>query len=81
MLGKEPWQRVCPQRAYYLVAARAYVGEDGQPDNPSLAKVTGITPTADCQNAIKETILKSLYTPAMADGYPVPSTFVEMFSN
>jgi hypothetical protein len=38
-------------------------------------------PTLDCQNAIKDTILSSLFTPAMADGYPVPSAFVELFSN
>jgi hypothetical protein len=81
VIGKEPWQGICPQRAYFLVAAKAFVGEDGQPGNPSLIRVTGIMPTVDCQNAIKETILQSLFTPAMADGYPVPSTFVETFSN
>ena len=81
VIGKEPWQGVCPQRAYFLVAARAFVGEDGKPENPSLERVSGIMPTADCQNAIRETILQSLFTPAMADGYPVPSAFIETFSN
>jgi hypothetical protein len=80
-IGKEPWQDICPQRAKYLLIARAFVGEDGRSSNPSLERVSGIMPTADCQNAIKETILQSSFTPAMADGYPVPSAFVESFSN
>lgn len=80
-LDKEPWQRVCPQRARFLLIARAFVGEDGRAGHPSLEKVSGIIPTMDCQNAIKETLLQSSYTPAMADGYPVPSAFVEMFGN
>lgn len=80
-IGKEPWQDVCPQRAKYFVIARAFVGEDGRAGHPSLERVSGIMPTADCQNAIKETLLQSWYTPAMADGYPVPSAFVESFSN
>jgi hypothetical protein len=80
-IGKEPWQDICPQRARYLLIARAFVGEDGRSSNPSLERVSGIMPTADCQNAIKETILQSIFTPAMADGYPVPSAFVESFSN
>ena len=80
-IGKEPWQDICPQRAKYLVAVRAFVGEDGEPGNPSLERISGIMPTPDCQNAIKETILQSSFTPAMADGYPVPSAFVETFSN
>ena len=81
VIGKEPWQHICPQRAKYLLIARAFVGEDGRAGNPSLERVSGIMPTADCQNAIKETLLQSSYTPAMADGYPVPSAFVESFSN
>jgi hypothetical protein len=81
VIGKEPWQGICPQRAKYLVAVRAFVGEDGRPENPSLERISGIMPTSDCQNAIKETILQSLFTPTMADGYPVPSAFIETFSN
>jgi len=80
-IGKESWQDVCPQRARYLLIARAFVGEDGRSANPSLEKMSGIMPTADCQNAIKETILQSSFVPAMADGYPVPSAFVESFGN
>jgi len=80
-IGKEPWQDVCPQRAQYILIARAFVGEDGRSSNPSLERAGGIMPTADCQNAIKETLLQSSFTPAMADGYPVPSAFVEMFGN
>jgi hypothetical protein len=80
-LGKESWQGVCPQRARYLLIARAFVGEDGRAGHTSLEHVNGIRPTADCQNAIRETLLQSSFTPAIADGYPVPSAFVESFSN
>jgi len=38
-------------------------------------------PTEPCQDAIKKTILDSQYTPAYADGEPVPSTYVEIFTN
>ena len=81
VIGKEPWQDVCPQRAEYLVLVRAYLGEDGRTANPSIERLSGIMPAPDCQDLIKETILNSTYTPAMADGYPVPSTYVETFSN
>lgn len=81
VIGKEPWQDVCPQRAKYLVAVRAFLGEDGRSQSPSIERLTGIMPAPDCQNAIKETILSSRFVPAMADGYPVPSAFVETFGN
>ena len=81
VIGKEPWQNVCPQRARYLLTLRAFVGEDGQPGSASLEKVSGIMPTTDCQNAIKDTILSSAFTAAIADGYAVPSAYVELFSN
>ncbi len=81
VIGKEPWQDVCPQRARYLLTLRAFVGEDGQSGSPRLEKVSGIMPTIDCQNAIKDTILSSAFTAGMADGYPVPSAYVELFGN
>ncbi len=81
VIGKEPWQKVCPQRARFMVLARAYLGEDGRAESPSVERLSGIMPAPDCQDAINETILNSSYTPAMADGYPVPSAFVETFGN
>jgi len=81
VIGKEPWQDVCPQRARYLLTLKTFVGEDGQSGNPNLEKVSGIMPTVDCQNSIKNTILTSAFTPGMADGYPVPSAYVELFGN
>lgn len=81
VIGKETWQKVCPQRAKYMILARAFVSEDGQPGHPSLEHIKGIRPTIECQNAITATILQSLYTPAMSDGYPVPSSFIESFGN
>ncbi len=81
VVGKESWMNVCPQRSRYSLWVRAYLGEDGTTDNVSLIHAGGIVPTEACQNAIKQTILSSLYTPALADGVPVPSTYVEMFGN
>lgn len=81
VIGKEPWQGICPKRAGYRLIVRAFVGEDGRADNPNLEPAAGLTPTADCQNAIRDTILQSEYTPAFDEGVPVPSSYVEMFGN
>lgn len=82
VIGKnEPWNDACPQRAHYAVWIRAYLGVDGVADSPTVDHADGILPTTACQNAIKQTILQSRYTPAYADGEPVPSTFVEAFTN
>jgi len=78
---KEPWQDICPQRARYALLAKAFVGEDGKPDSPSIEHSGGVNPTPNCQNAIMESILASRYIPAMQEGVPVPSTFVELFTN
>jgi hypothetical protein len=78
---KEPWNKACPSRAHYRVIARAYLGEDGKADNPSIEFGDGIRPIASCLDAIKETLTNSLFTPAMADGVAVPSTYVELFGN
>jgi len=78
---KEPWNDACPQRARYAVWVRAYLGPDGRADSPTVQHADGITPVQSCIDAIKQTVVSSLYTPALADGEPVPSTFVEPFSN
>ena len=80
-IGKEAWQDVCPQRARYLLAAKVFIGEDGQAGTPNLEHLNGIVPTAECQNAIRATVQQSSYTPGMADGYAVPSAYVETFGN
>ena len=77
----EPWNDACPKRAKWLVWLRAYLGPDGRADNPTVQHVNGIRPTQSCSEALENTITSSLYTPALADGEPVPSTFVEPFSN
>jgi hypothetical protein len=78
---KEPWREVCPKRAQYSLWVRAYLGEDGRADSPSIQHAEGIMPTTACLDAIEQTIIASRYTPTLADGDPVPSTFVEFFSN
>jgi hypothetical protein len=81
-IGKrEPWNAACPRRARYLVLVRSYLGEDGRADNVSIEHSDGIVPTAACQDAIEQTILASRFTPAYADGEPVPSTYIEPFGN
>ena len=82
VIGKdEPWNKACPRRAHYRVSVRAYLGEDGKADNPSIEFGNGIRPIASCLDAIKATIIDSLFVPAMSDGVPVPSTYVELFGN
>lgn len=82
VIGKnEPWNKACPSHAKYRVFARAYLGEDGKAESPSIEFGDGLRPIASCLDAIKLTIVTSLYTPAMADRVPVPSTYVELFGN
>lgn len=82
VIGKdEPWSAACPQRAHYAVWVRAYLGEDGTADSAAIDHVDGIVPTATCQDAIKQTIESSRYTPAYSGGVPVPSSYIEAFSN
>lgn len=79
--GKEPWMDACPKRAKFTVLARSFLSETGEAASPSIEHAAGVLPTATCQNAIKETLLASRFTPAIADGIAVPSTYVEFFGN
>jgi hypothetical protein len=81
VIGKEPWMKVCPARAQFALTARAHVSIEGVASNVSLNYGHGIVPTGNCQQAIIDTIVQSAFTPAMADGEPVPSAFVEPFGN
>lgn len=80
-IGKEKWQDVCPERAEYLVWLKAHVAEDGTPSNLSLTHGGGIRPTPRCQEAILSSAEASVFFPALADGEPVPSTYVEPYGN
>ena len=81
VIGKEPWMKVCPARAQYGLTARAHVSVEGVASNVSLHHGFGIVPTGPCQQEIVRTIENSLFTPAMFEGQPVPSAFVEPFGN
>ncbi len=81
VVGKEKWQSDCPKKKRYLVIAKAHVNELGQSSHVSLEHGGGIIPPIACQDAITRNILNSLYIPAFADDMPVPSTFVEPYSN
>lgn len=81
VLGKEPWMKVCPARAQFGITARAHVSIEGVASNVSLHHGYGIVPTGPCQQEIIRTIESSLFTPAMFQGEPVPSAFVEPFGN
>lgn len=80
-IGKEPWMKVCPQRAGYVIVARAHVNIEGVASSVSLHHGAGIVPTGPCQQAIIDTVTGSDYAPATVDGVAVPSTFVEPFGN
>lgn len=81
VIGKESWMKVCPARAQFSLTARSHVNAEGKASDVSLQYGHGIVPTGNCQQAIIDTIVQSLFTPAMADGEPVPSAFVEPFGN
>lgn len=80
-IGKEEWQDVCPERAQFLVWLKAHVAEDGTPSNLSLTHGGGLNPPPRCEEAILATAGESLFFPALADGEPVPSTYVEPYGN
>jgi hypothetical protein len=80
-IGKEEWRDVCPERAQYLVWLKAHVAEDGTPSNLTLTHGAGLNPTPRCGQAILGSAGASLFFPALADGEPVPSTYVEPYGN
>jgi hypothetical protein len=80
-IGKEEWQDVCPARAQFLVWLKAHVAEDGTPSNLSLTHGGGLKPPPRCEEAILSSAGTSLFFPALADGEPVPSTYVEPYGN
>lgn len=80
-IGKEQWQDECPERAQYLVWLKGHVSADGVQSNLSLTHGSGIRPTPRCQQAILDTVEKSLFFPALTEDEPVPSTYVEPFGN
>lgn len=81
LMDKEKWRDACPKQARFLVFAKANVDYDGTPSSASLTHADGIPITAKCQQAIIDSLLASRFIPAMADGEPVPSTFIEPFGN
>ena len=81
LFGKETWERACPKQAKFVVLVKANVDFDGTPGAVSVTHVDGIPITGKCQQAIIDNILNSRFIPAMADGEPVPSTFIEPFGN
>ncbi len=81
VVGREKWQGECPQSSRYLVWLKAHVAPDGQQSSLSLTHAGGLNPTPRCRQAILDTVMDSLFFPALADGEPVPSTYVEPFGN
>jgi hypothetical protein len=78
---KQPFRDACPKRARYVVWVLAYLGETGKAENARVEHSDGIMPTETCREALRQTVNSSQFTPAMAGGVAVPSTFVELFSN
>lgn len=81
VVGDEKWQDECPTNSSYFVWLKGHVAPDGKPGSLSLTHGGGLRPTPRCQQAILDTVTNSLFFPALADGEPVPSTYVEPFGN
>ena len=77
----EKWQKICPRRAHYNVISKLHVAYDGMPSSISITHGSGINISNTCEQAIIETLQQSDFVPALADGQPVPSTYVEAFGN
>lgn len=80
-LTREVWQKSCPRRTRFAVWAKAHVAEDGQQSSFSIVPGDGPPITAKCREGILTTLTESRFTPAMADGVAVPSSFIEPFAN
>jgi len=80
-LTDEDWMRECPRRTPFLVWAKAHVNEAGRQSSISVVPGDGPPVTERCQSAIVATLQESRFTPAFADGEPVPSSFIEPFGN
>lgn len=80
-IGEEQWQDICPERAEYLVWLKAHVAADGTQSSLSLTHGSGLNPSPRCRDAILDSADESLFFPALADGEPVPSTYVEPYGN
>lgn len=81
VFDKEEWKGACPKQAKFVVLAKANVDFDGKAGAANLSHVSGINITEKCQTAIIDSILASRFIPAMVDGEPVPSTYLEPFGN
>lgn len=78
---KQVFHDACPKHARYVVWVLAFLGETGKAESARVVHSDGIMPTDTCQEALKQTVTSSQFTPAMANGVAVPSTFIELFSN
>ena len=76
-----PWAKICPKRADWILYALAHIDEQGTPSSVNLEHGGGIVPTGECQSAIIEAIESSRFIPAIVDGVPVPSSYIEPFGN
>ena len=81
VVGKENWQKVCPNYAKFSVLAKAHVSFEGVPSSASVSDGAGLPISDTCRRAIIDTLQRSLYIPATVDGETVPSTYTEPFGN
>jgi len=81
VVGKEGWQKVCPNYAKFSVLAKAHVSFEGVPSSISVSDGAGLPISDTCRQAIIDTLERSQYIPATVDGETVPSTYTEPFGN
>ena len=79
VVSREQWEDVCPRKAHFVVVSRSYVGEDGIQSSINVEHGSGITIGPKCHEGIVETLEQSTFMPALDDGEPVPSSYVESF--
>jgi hypothetical protein len=81
VVTREKWESVCPQKAHFVVITRSHVAADGTQSSINLEHGSGISISSQCRSSIIETMKQSIFMPAMADGEPVPSSYVEAFGS
>jgi hypothetical protein len=81
VITREKWESVCPQKAHFVVVTRSHVAADGTQSSINVEHGSGISISSQCRDSIIETLEQSIFMPAIADGEPVPSSYVEAFGS
>jgi hypothetical protein len=81
VIGKEPWQKICPTSSQWLIHSRSHMSVEGKASSVELQHGGGIRPTGSCVQSIISTLESSEYIPTLVDGVAVPSVYIEGFGH